>query len=400
MFSVFKKKAVPPAPEGLIDVKELIASGDVQSHLRRADAYFQNLSLASDELRKPFMGGEAIQLVQLLGVMLSHLEFYKGVRVLDFGCGTGWLSQSLALMGAEVTAVDASATALNLARENTESRYPELKGSVRYCKFDGEHLDVGDGQMDRIVCMDSFHHVPNQNVIVSEFARVLARDGRVVFSEPGESHSRSAESQHAMRTYGVIENDIVLADIWQMAKRAGFRQLKVAPYAPTPLLTLQEFDDLGSPTKAKRTMAKLFREAYSSLPAGGRQFVLLKDETTKDSRFREGLDCRLTANTSNDGPSLKVDIVARNSGTTVWRPSGNTPGSVNLGLVSRSRDGKWDYEFRRYYPISRQVQPGEELCFSLTLSKSEFEGLELYADLVAENVIWFAQNGVPPLRLV
>ena len=157
---------------------------------------------------------------------------------------------------------------------------------------------------------------------------------------------------------------------------------------------------MGSPTKAKRTMAKLFREAYSSLPAGGRQFVLLKDETTKDSRSREGLDCRLTATTSSDGLSLKADIVARNSGTTVWRPSGNTPGSVNLALVTRSCDGKWDYEFRRYYPISRHVQPGEELCFSLTLSKSEFEGLELYADLVAEHVIWFAQNGVAPLRLV
>ncbi len=400
MFSVFKKKAVAPTPEGFIDVKELISSGDVQSHLRRADAYFQHLSLASGELRKPFMGGEAIQLVQLLGVMLSHLEFYKGVRVLDFGCGTGWLSQSLALMGAEVTAVDASATALNLARENTYARYPELNGSIRYCEFDGVHLDVGDGQMDRIVCMDSFHHVPNPNVIISEFARVLVSDGRVVFSEPGESHSRSAESQHAMRTYGVIENDIVLADIWQMAERAGFRQLKVAPYATTPLLSLREFEDLGSPAKAKRTMAKLLREAYSSLPAGGRQFVLLKEDTAKDSRFREGLDCRLTANTSGDGPLLKADIVARNSGTTAWRPSGNTPGSVNLALVTRSRDGKWDYEFRRYYPISRHVQPGEELRFSLTLSKSEFEGLELYADLVAEHVIWFAQNGVPPLRLV
>lgn len=399
MFSVFKKKAIPPVPEGLIDVRELIAAGDLQSHLRRADAYFKNMSLASGELRKPFMGSEAIQLVPLLGVMLSHLEFYKGVRVLDFGCGTGWLSQSLALMGAEVTAVDASATALHLARENTHSRYPELKGSIRYCEFDGEHLNVEDGQIDRVVCMDSFHHVPNQSVVISEFARVLASDGRAVLSEPGESHSRSAESQYAMRTYGVIENDIVLADIWKMAEREGFSQLKVAPFAATPLLSLEEFEDLRSPSRAKRTMAKLFREAYSSLPAGGRQFVLLKGETIKDSRFRQGLDCRLTANTFSDGPLVKVDIVAKNIGTAAWRPSGTTAGSVNLALITRNRSGEWDYEFRRYHPTSGRVQPGEEFCFSLAIPKSEIEGLELYADLVAEHVTWFSQNGAAPLRL-
>ncbi len=112
------------------EINKLIAAGDLQAHLRRAEAYFESMSLTSGELRKPFMGSDAAQLVPLLGVMLSHLEFYEGVRILDFGCGTGWLSQSLALMGAEVIAVDASATALRLARENTESRYPELKGRI------------------------------------------------------------------------------------------------------------------------------------------------------------------------------------------------------------------------------------------------------------------------------
>lgn len=397
---LFKKKPVAQEPEGFIDVKELIAAGDVQAHLRRAEAYFKNMSLTSGEMRKPFMGSDAAQLVPLLGVMLSHLEFYEGVRILDFGCGTGWLSQSLALMGAEVIAVDASATALRLARENTESRYPELKGRIRYAEFDGEHLDVGNGEIDRVVCMDSFHHVPNPKPIISEFERVLVSDGRAVFSEPGENHSRSAESQHAMRTFGVIENDIVLADIWAMAEAAGFKQLKVAPYATPPLLSLHEFDDLASPARARKTMRRLFREVYSSLHAGGRQFVLMKGEGTRDSRFREGLRCHLTAETSSDGPLLNIDIVARNSGTAVWRPSGKTVGSVNAALVTRSREGNWDYEFRRHYPISRHVHPAEQACFRLTIPRNEFEGRELYVDLVAEHVIWFGQNGASPLRLI
>lgn len=398
--SFFKKKPVVEAPTGLIDVKQLIAAGDVQAHLRRAEDYFRNMSLASAELRKPFMGSEATQLVPLLGVMLSNLEFYQGARILDFGCGTGWLSQSLALMGAEVVAVDASATALRLARENTHSRYPELKGKIRYSEFNGEHLDVGSGEIDRVVCMDSFHHVPNPDAVIREFGRVLAGDGRAVFSEPGENHSRSAESQHAMRTFGVIENDIVLTDIWAMAEAAGFKQLKVAPYGPPPLLSLQEFDDLKSPARAGKTMGKLLRELYSSLHAGGRQFVLLKEQSARDSRFRDGLQCLLTAATSSAGSLLTVDIVAQNCGTAAWRPSGDTAGSVNAAFITRSLEGDWDYEFRRYFPISGKVQPGEQVRFSLSIDKSEFEGRELYVDLVAEQVIWFGQNGSPPLRIL
>jgi 2-polyprenyl-3-methyl-5-hydroxy-6-metoxy-1,4-benzoquinol methylase len=395
---LFRKKPVAPVRDGLIDVKKLIAAGDVQAHLRRAEDYFKSMSLTSGELRKPFMGAEATKLVPLLGVMLSHLEFYSGVRILDFGCGTGWLSQSLALMGAEVIAVDASPTALRLARENTHSRYPELKGRIRYVEFDGEHLDVGSEEIDRVVCMDSFHHVPNPAAIISEFGRVLAGDGRVVFSEPGENHSLSAESQHAMRTFGVIENDIVLADIWAMAQAAGFRQLKVAPYGTLPLLSLQEFDDLKSPVKARKTMGKLFRDVYSSLHAGGRQFVLMKEESARDSRFRDGLRCLLTAKTSSDGSLLEACIVATNSGTVIWRPSGETVGSVNAAFITRRGDD-WDYEFRRYRPFSEPVHPGEQVCFRLVIDKSEFEERELYLDLVAEQVTWFGQNGRPPLRV-
>lgn len=407
MFSMFKKKPVLPAPVGCsshgsdshIDVKKLIASIDIQSHLLRAEGYFQGMSVANGEFRKPFMGSEAVQLVPLLGVMLSHLEFYGGMRVLDFGCGTGWLSQSLALMGAEVIAVDASQSVLRLAEENTHARYPELKGKIQYVVFDGEHLDIKSGEIDRIVCMDSFHHVPNPEAILAEFGRVLANDGRAVFSEPGEAHSRSAESQHAMRTFGVIENDIILAEIWRMAQRAGFEQLRVAAYATPPLLSLEEFDSLRAPRKARPTMRKLYNEAYSSLNSGGRQFVLMKKQQARDSRFREGLTCHLSLSSHSDGPILHFDIIAKNTGTTIWRPSGEAVGSVNAGLITRSSGGVWDYEFGRHHFLFLQLLPGEEVAFSVMVSRSDLDGHELYVDLVAEQVTWFGQNGNAPLRL-
>lgn len=401
MFGFFKRKQVAAPPEGFIDVKKLIASADVVSHLRRADEYFQGMSLANGEFRKPFMGSEAVQLVPFLGVMLSNLQFYSGIRIMDFGCGTGWLAQSLALMGAEVIAVDASASALRLAEQNTLSRYPELKGKIRYSEFDGKRIDINNGELDRVVCMDSFHHVPNPDEILTEFGRVLSDDGRAVFSEPGESHSRSAESQHAMRTFGVIENDIVLTDIWRMARKAGFEQLRVAAYVSPPLLSLEEFDSLSSPGTAEATMKKLYDEGYSSVGAGGRQFVLTKKkQQARDSRFRQGLACHLSASVNRAGAELRLDVVAKNTGTTIWRESGDAAGSVNAGLITRTSRGSWDYEFRRHHFLSKQVHPGEEVAFSMVVLESELGDRELYIDLVAEQVIWFGQNGNSPVRIL
>lgn len=406
MFSVFRRRKAAPASESptsakdLIDVRELIASMDVPSHLRRAEAYFEGMTLANAEFRKPFMGGEAVRLVPLMGVMLSNLEFYGGMKILDFGSGTGWLAQSLALMGAEVIAVDPSESALRLAEANTMSRHPELKGRIEYRVFDGEHLPAGSGEVDRVVCMDAFHHVPNPATVLGEFARVLASDGRAVFSEPGEAHSRSAESQHAMRTFGVIENDTVLSDIWQMARSAGFEKLRVAAYTDPPLLSLEEFDTLGRRATAPQTMQKLYDEAYSKLHGGGRQFVLMKKEQERDSRFRDGLSCKLNATPSGDGPVLHFDVIARNTGTNSWRKSGNAVGSVNAGLITRDQKGHWDYEFRRQHFLSRQLYRGEEVAFHVTVPRSDLAGRDLFIDLVAEQVIWFGQNGSPPLQMI
>jgi 2-polyprenyl-3-methyl-5-hydroxy-6-metoxy-1,4-benzoquinol methylase len=404
MIKSFLGKLLPhrqvPRSDGFIDVKELIASVDLQTHLERADAYFRDMSINSDEFRKPFMGSEAVRLVPALGAVLSHLEFYKGIRILDFGSGTGWLSQSLALMGAKVFSVDASERALRLAKQYTLSKYPELEGCIEYVVFNGTKIAVQDGSIDRIVCMDSFHHVPNQATVLAEFSRVLGKDGRVVFAEPGERHSASAESQQAMRQFGVIENDIVLADIWPIAQSAGFESMKVAAHATAPLLTLAEFESLRTPSSSGGTMRRLYDEVYFPLNSGGRLFVLGKTETSRDSRFREGLSCKLSATVHHEGPMLRINLVARNTGSNAWRESGGEPGCVNAGLILRRRDGTWDYEFQRDEFLRSRLLPGEEISFSVRVLSDAIGPHELYADLVAEHVIWFGQNNQSPIRLL
>jgi SAM-dependent methyltransferase len=390
-----------PAPP-LIDVKELIAAYDVAEHVRRADSYFDGWTFERTEFRKPFMNLETIYVLRHLGAVLPLMELFAGARVIDFGCGTAWLAQSLALMGCRVVAVDASRRALELGRAYTAAKHPELAGQIEYLPFDGRRLDLPDGSVDRVICFDSFHHVPDQAAVLAEFHRVLAPDGLAAFAEPGPAHSRSAAAQEAMREFGVIENDIVLEDIWRAAKAVGFRELCCTPLEQSPMrLSLGDMASLKRRWTAGRVMRRAYRELFRPAYRGMRIFTLSKARTTPDSRRTDGLAGELRLAVTAEDHGLRVQGAAKNTGKAAWRPSGETPGSVNLGLRVKDADGRWR-DVGRLAFLAEPLAAGREARIDVRvetgLGVGETEG-ELWADLVAEHVAWFSQLGSAPVRL-
>lgn len=78
----------------------------------------------------------------------------RGARLLDAGCGTGALAVEAARRGADVVAIDLSATLVRLAGE----RQPRDlgPGSIRFAV--GDMLDPALGRFDHVVAMDSLIH--------------------------------------------------------------------------------------------------------------------------------------------------------------------------------------------------------------------------------------------------
>ena len=83
-----------------------------------------------------------------------------GRRVLDAGCGTGALSIEAARRGAEVVAIDLSATLVALAAD----RLPrELAGRIAFRV--GDMLDPALGAFDHVVAMDSVIHYRADDIV-------------------------------------------------------------------------------------------------------------------------------------------------------------------------------------------------------------------------------------------
>ena len=78
----------------------------------------------------------------------------RGARVLDAGCGTGALAVEAARRGADVVAIDLSATLVRLAEE----RMPRDLGRGSIDFRVGDMLDPDLGQFDHVVGMDSLIH--------------------------------------------------------------------------------------------------------------------------------------------------------------------------------------------------------------------------------------------------
>ena len=235
------------------DVAQVVAGTSIDALNRKADEYFAGLTDWEHHLAKPFSSAEETpQLLMNAATLLQALRLKPGATILDFGSGTVWLSRFLTQLGFRVILLDVSETALRIARE-LYVRLPPIgdRPVPQFLPFDGRHINLPDGRVDRIVSFDAFHHVPNPDEVLREFSRVLRPGGLAGFVEPGPRHSRSSMSQFEMRTYGVVENDVNVRGIWRTAQTCGFSDMKLVVFHNPPFhVSLEEYEDLlaGGPT--------------------------------------------------------------------------------------------------------------------------------------------------------
>ena len=104
---------------------------------------------------------------RMRATLLGYLpEDLRGQRVLDAGCGTGALAVEAARRGAEVVAIDLSATLVNIARERT----PEIPGGGSIDFRVSDMLNPALGRFDWVVAMDSLIHY-----LAPDMAEMIAR---------------------------------------------------------------------------------------------------------------------------------------------------------------------------------------------------------------------------------
>lgn len=110
---------------------------------------------------------------------LANLGVLRGMRVLDYGCGSGKLGIYLALQGASVWGFDLSSEGIEVARE-AAGRYGT---DAKFEQMDAEELRYEDGFFDFVVGFGVIHHVIKYPAAARHLHRVLKPGGNAVFVE-------------------------------------------------------------------------------------------------------------------------------------------------------------------------------------------------------------------------
>jgi SAM-dependent methyltransferase len=353
-------------------------------------------------LEKPLASlREAPAMLYRLGLALEALDLGVGHTVLDFGAGSCWLSLVLNRLRCRTISVDVSPAALAIGQElfrRDPWARPDLE--PRFLPYDGRRLALEAESVDRVVCFDSFHHVPNQREVLGELFRVLRHGGRVVMAEPGEGHSHADASAFDASQYGVLENELVLADLLELARATGFSDVQVKPYPDVPVLTLSGEAHL-----------RLLAGDHSLFPmhlavANLRQFhvlVFLKGRSQRDSRNPGLLRARITTPEGmrlegRAGTLATLRARVENTGDTTWLSgeSRETGGYVSLGGHLFDAEGqplRIGYFTAR---LPRDIAPGEAVEVEAAFGLPERSGrFTLRLDLVADRIAWFSQEGSP-----
>jgi ubiquinone/menaquinone biosynthesis C-methylase UbiE len=100
---------------------------------------------------------------------LAELPLAAPARVLEIGCGTGWVARAIAAAnpGAEVVGIDPSPVFIDRARCHAGDD-PRLEFTLA----DGRELPFDDACFDAVVCHTSLCHIPGPEQVLSEAARV------------------------------------------------------------------------------------------------------------------------------------------------------------------------------------------------------------------------------------
>ncbi len=112
---------------------------------------------------------------------LFAMQLALGKQVLDVASGSGYGTGLLAKVARRVLAIDMDNTSISQARRTV--RDP----NIGFVNADGTRLPVRSSSMELVVAFEVIEHVPDQEGMIRELARVLEPGGVVLISTPNKA---------------------------------------------------------------------------------------------------------------------------------------------------------------------------------------------------------------------
>jgi SAM-dependent methyltransferase len=328
------------------------------------------------------------------------LALPAGARILDVGCGSGWLCEYFTRLGYQVTGIDISPDLIEMARERL-SKVPygldhEEILNYRFLVHDIEAEPLKE-TFDAIICYDALHHFEDERAVLKNVAAMLDYGGQLFVLEgerPPEGSETEVELRNVMRQYETLESPFSRDYLLSLVREHGFAI--VGDYVSVNGLFDRETLD-GDRLSLTET------PAFNYLLC---KKVSVKDGEILDSRNPGELRARFTLRGElpsivAPGATIHLPIEIENTGDTLWLVSRAAPkGTVRFGVKILDENNEVIDETHGSPPLPRAVAPGERVALNVNHPAPVRPGRYTFKiDLVCQDICWFEQQDSEPLVL-
>lgn len=369
--------------------------------IEAAESYVSNLIQAEIGVswlyRKPF--DDSVGHTQYFRLMYDLLNLLKVMyippqgRVLEIGCGPGWVTEILLMLGFRVDALEPSSYLIKIAQDRcgalADHYQKDVFSNVCFHHTTLEEVEFEDESFNAIIFFDVLHHVVDENKALEKSFRFLAPGGCIGVVEGAWHPDFKALEQELileMQNFGTLENPFSVEYLDHLLKQCGFvdivRYVSVNGFFAAEQLSqpLQNFSPCpfnGSNNLTARKPYGEFHECSDLNLSTYVQWNLLSGGIDPETR-RASLVIRL-----------------ENTGETLWPCQPHKVGRVTVAL-RRGRPGTDSFlEALIRHNLPKDIVPGESIDLNLLFTiplDAPLDNWEL--DLVCEEFFWFSTRGI------
>lgn len=110
-----------------------------------------------------------------IDAMLSHVQ--PGMRALEIGCHSGWMTLAMAQRGAQAHGLDISSEAVGIARQYYESVADQVSGRATYEVADLNAIELPAEHYDMVVAKGVLHHLVRMDHVIAQMHHTLKPGG-------------------------------------------------------------------------------------------------------------------------------------------------------------------------------------------------------------------------------
>lgn len=363
--------------------------------------------------------------------MAVALALPAGAKILDVGCGSGWLSEYFARLGYDVTGIDISDDLIRMARERVAAVPYNLdhETSIR-CRFQTHDIETAPlttklgtesaSKFDAVICYDSLHHLIDERAVFRHFAAMIDVGGLLFILEghkPSAGSATEDELCDVMREYGTLESPFSTEYLRSLLNENSFAV--VGDYVSVNGLFEREMlerdsGNTGTETDlSKGDDGRGFAEFLLPLRTVATDYHYLTcmkvaegvpATSVPDSRAPNVLRAEFTVDVElpkqvAPGAKLQIPITIKNVGDTLWL-SGQTvrAGVVMPAIKVDDANGETVIELHGHPLLPRAVAPGQTIALDIRFTAPNKPGTyTAKIDLVDQHICWFEERGSRPL---